>query len=463
MSNAELIRNLQEAMQSRSRPAPYDATAVVTRVDGATAWVRLAGSDTETPIKRTIDAKAGDVVQVRVSGGSAWINGNQSAPPTDDTTAIEVKQKTEAVERTVETTVQTLEKVADVANDAKDTAIAGKAIAEATDQYFWSDANGAHVALTPKDTDPNGATGFNSLWNMLGLLLRNGGNILAQFSQNGIAFYDGSGNNAANVLAKFGANGVQIGKSGAANINVKPDLVTLNDPDGEVALFLKYNKIITQDMEYRYGVSVRDENNLSYFDIYPQSDGRTFTGYLALRALMGNFLFTTPNGSYVVYTDQGFTYRNSNSDVLASVDSSGNIRGAGNASFSGNINASGNITAVGGITAQGSISTNGTVIAGGGYSDIVEHEDVSLSVSYEAGTIGTRAASLSAGSTVKSGYTYIGAYVQDHRNTSLFNATISHNAPNDTAHLCVYRATGNAVDGASVTVRKIWLKTGTGV
>lgn len=98
-----------------------------------------------------------------------------------------------------------------------------------------------------------------------------------------------------------------------------------------------------------------------------------------------------------------------------------------------------------------------------GYTDIVEYEDVPLTVSFAAGTIGTRAASLSAGSTVKSGYTYIGAYVADHRNTSYFNATISHNGPNDTAHLCVYRATGNAVTDAEVTVRKVWLKTGTEV
>lgn len=112
MSNAELIRNLQEAMQVRSKPAPYDATAVVTRVDGSTAWVRLAGSDTETPIKRTIDAKAGDVVQVRVSGGAAWITGNSTAPPTDDRTARQAVQTAkeahvEAAKAVEQTTVNT--------------------------------------------------------------------------------------------------------------------------------------------------------------------------------------------------------------------------------------------------------------------------------------------------------------------------------------------------------------------
>ena len=115
MSNADLIRDLQTAMQARSRPVPYDAAAVVTRVDGSTVWVKLAGSDIETPIKRTIDAKAGDAVQVRVSGGAAWINGNQTAPPTDDTLAREAKQKAEENTRTLETTTQVLEGVQKIA------------------------------------------------------------------------------------------------------------------------------------------------------------------------------------------------------------------------------------------------------------------------------------------------------------------------------------------------------------
>ena len=65
----------------------YDTTATVTRVDGSTVWVHIPGGVDETPVKRTINAKAGDEVQVRVSGGSAWLNGNTSAPPTDDTQA----------------------------------------------------------------------------------------------------------------------------------------------------------------------------------------------------------------------------------------------------------------------------------------------------------------------------------------------------------------------------------------
>lgn len=425
MSNAELIRNLQEAMQSRSRPAPYDATAVVTRVDGTTAWVRLAGSDTETPIKRTIDAKAGDVVQVRVSGGSAWINGNQSAPPTDDTTAIEVKQKTEAVERTVETTVQTLEKVADVANDAKDTAIAGKAIAEATDQYFWSDANGAHVAITPKGTDPNGATGFNSLWNMLGLLLRNGGNILAQFGQNGIAFYDGNGNNAANVLASFGTSGIRVGKSGQTNIQIAPDNVVMTAPDGNTGMRVSYTSMNDDSGDIAYGIAIDDGDIYSGISLIPAKDGGEFNGRREYVARMDRYTWQSKNGQLWL-TDDGLEMRSNDSEALPMT-----------------------------------MGFDGIVEVSGGYGGLVAVETDTVSISYEAGTIGTRGAIALVGTTIKSGYAYIGASIVDQRNTVSFMAVISENMTTSNVHVCAYRATANAVNNAEVTVRRVWLKTGT--
>lgn len=65
----------------------YDATATVVRVEGNIAWVHIPGGVDETPVSRTLNAAVGDTVQVRVSGGRAWITGNSSNPPTDDTTA----------------------------------------------------------------------------------------------------------------------------------------------------------------------------------------------------------------------------------------------------------------------------------------------------------------------------------------------------------------------------------------
>ena len=93
MSNIKtdiLIKSLAKTIgESQVRKtSPYDTQAEVKRVDGNTAWVHIPGGVDETPVQLTANAKKGDIVQVRVSGGRAWLYGNQSAPPTDDTKAI---------------------------------------------------------------------------------------------------------------------------------------------------------------------------------------------------------------------------------------------------------------------------------------------------------------------------------------------------------------------------------------
>lgn len=83
------LKDFMEAMKNASteKTKAYDTTATVTRIEGSTAWVHIPGGVDETPVKLTIAAKEGDAVQVRVSGGRAWLQGNATAPPTDDTTA----------------------------------------------------------------------------------------------------------------------------------------------------------------------------------------------------------------------------------------------------------------------------------------------------------------------------------------------------------------------------------------
>ena len=71
-----------------------DYTGTVTKVDGGTAYVRLTGSQiSDTPCALTISAKVGDRVRVRVSGGRAWVTGNDTAPPTNDVENIKVVTK----------------------------------------------------------------------------------------------------------------------------------------------------------------------------------------------------------------------------------------------------------------------------------------------------------------------------------------------------------------------------------
>ena len=89
MNQTQILRSLMESMQEASKPktSAYDTTATVRRIEDGVAWVHIPGGVDETPVKLTIAAHAGDKVQVRVGGGTAWLTGNGSRPPTDDALA----------------------------------------------------------------------------------------------------------------------------------------------------------------------------------------------------------------------------------------------------------------------------------------------------------------------------------------------------------------------------------------
>ncbi len=146
---------------------PYDTAATVTRVDGSTVWVHIPGGVDETPVKRTVDAKQGDVVQVRVSGGSAWINGNASAPPTDDTTAKLATEYAKTASIAADSAVKSANEASEAAADAKATAdsvhgIAVQAQADADEaQRSAEDANSAASSAL---------TGLSMVENVVGVL-----------------------------------------------------------------------------------------------------------------------------------------------------------------------------------------------------------------------------------------------------------------------------------------------------
>ena len=89
MDTGKLIDSMKRVVKSEL--GSYDTTATVKRVEGNTAWVHIPGGVDETPVRLTMNAKEGDNVQVRVSDGKAFLAGNVSAPPTDDTTAEAAK------------------------------------------------------------------------------------------------------------------------------------------------------------------------------------------------------------------------------------------------------------------------------------------------------------------------------------------------------------------------------------
>lgn len=180
--NAKLDAAVKELTQvllesGKNKTSPYDTQAEVKRVEGNIAWVHIPGGVDETPVRLTMNAQAGDIVQVRVSGGNAWLAGNATSPPTDDTRANVADAKADDA--------------INYADAARINASNAYKIASNTEQHFWmtetGDDTGAHITEKAKEdflADPTNG----------------GGNLLAR--SNGIAVRDG-----LTELASFGADG----------------------------------------------------------------------------------------------------------------------------------------------------------------------------------------------------------------------------------------------------------------
>lgn len=190
-----IIRQLAGAIQNGGKPktSPYDTTATVRRIENGVAWVHIPGGVDETPVRMTINAAPGDQVQVRVSGGRAFMVGNATAPPTDDKTAVRAVKAIEVTNKVVET----VKRIADRASK-----IAGN-----TAQYFWHTETGtdtgAHITEIPQEQfegDPENG----------------GGNLLLR--SNGLAVRDG-----LDELATFSATGSRIGAADGGYIETEVD------------------------------------------------------------------------------------------------------------------------------------------------------------------------------------------------------------------------------------------------
>ena len=92
----EFVKEIASTMK-QSKTKAYDTVAKVLRVDEKTAYVHIDGGADETPAQMAINCKTGDTVKIRVSGGKAWITGNITAPPTDDSVAEAAQTAVNAV------------------------------------------------------------------------------------------------------------------------------------------------------------------------------------------------------------------------------------------------------------------------------------------------------------------------------------------------------------------------------
>lgn len=171
----EFLRAIQQA--ARSKSSAYDTQAEVLRIDEeGTAWVHIPGGAEETPVELSIDAKEGDIVQVRVADGRAWMNGNNTAPPTDDTKANQAQAS------------------ADSAQSAADQA---QADIDEEKEYFWHDDAGAHVKGKAYRTD---------------------------IKSDGMKIIEAA---TEEEVARFGADGAQIGKDSEAHVAIEKQAMRL--------------------------------------------------------------------------------------------------------------------------------------------------------------------------------------------------------------------------------------------
>lgn len=196
MGMNKITSDIMEALSAnKPKTQAYDTEAQVVRVEGGTAWVHIPGGVDETPVALTINASEGDTVRVRVGGGSAWIVGNDSAPPTDDKRAnIAINNADVAIKN---------------ADEAYSFANTAHAMAERTDKHFFVDTDGAHV--TVGDNTPN--QGKNVRITNEGLQVRND----------------------ADTMAEFGADLARVGVPESSHVDIKPDQTTFYGYNGAQA------------------------------------------------------------------------------------------------------------------------------------------------------------------------------------------------------------------------------------
>lgn len=236
----EFVKEIASAMK-QSKTKAYDTVAKVLRVDEKTAYVHIDGGSDETPAQMAINCKSGDTVKIRVSGGKAWLTGNLTSPPTDDTAAEKVKQSHERFKKgTAKNFGLQNEKIINAAKTA-------------TNFIDYIDGVGLIVG------DMRGNTlKQNTLLDAYGMAVRKGNSEIVRFgtapivitNTDGDKTYEGSGS----VMQ--------------SDRNIVVSTQQTNDPDdihsgGKAALELYYDKI--KDIT---GLSLTVKEGSTYSDLY---------------------------------------------------------------------------------------------------------------------------------------------------------------------------------------------------
>lgn len=106
---------------------------------------------------------------------------------------------------------------------------------------------------------------------------------------------------------------------------------------------------------------------------------------------------------------------------------------------------------------EGEITAPGTELNAENLYDALGHvyEDYTGTVTYEAGTIGTRATAVNMGMAEKTGYRLASLLVLSATNASAYH--IQPYVSSGTVYAGIFRATAAAVTGAAITIRAVWL------
>ena len=235
----EFVKEIASAMKE-SKTKPYDTVAKVLRVDEKTAYVHIDGGADETPAQMAINCKSGDTVKIRVSGGKAWLTGNLTSPPTDDTAAEKVKQSHERFKkRTVKNLGLQNKKIINAAKTA-------------TNFIDYIDGVGLIVG------DMRGNTlKQNTLLDAYGMAVRNGNSEIVRFGTAPIVIINADGDKTYE-----GSGSVM-----QSNRNIVVSTQQTNPDDihggGKAALELYYDK--TKDTT---GLSLTVKEGSTYSDLY---------------------------------------------------------------------------------------------------------------------------------------------------------------------------------------------------
>lgn len=235
----EFVKEIALTMRE-SKTKPYDTVAKVLRVDERTAYVHIDGGADETPAQMAINCKSGDTVKIRVSGGKAWLTGNLTSPPTDDTAAEKVKQSHERFKK----------------GTAKNFGLQNKKIINAakTATNFIDYIDG--VGLIIGDMRGN-ALKQNTLLDAYGMAVRNGNSEIVRFGTAPIVITNTDGDKTYEGF----------GSVMQSNRNIVVSTQQTNPDDihggGKAALELYYDK--TKDTT---GLSLTVKEGSTYSDLY---------------------------------------------------------------------------------------------------------------------------------------------------------------------------------------------------